>query len=221
MKHNFNASDIPANESKTYQNTTKVYQFDKTPFGHLLKPFLRPPWLKSIFLLCLCHPPCYRPAVCQGAKGPGFFSLCLPADLPCPSTLTWRSLTLGLRWLLSPAHLDGCCRTAPIPLGPRPCPLAATAPPPRLPQGAGPPACTPTPWPVTNMSESIQPRGRSLEISLSCISDRGHPGRIPEDCKAISKGSEILSERWRFGLATQTFLLLPRARRAGKGLCLQ
>lgn len=138
MKHNFNASDIPANESKTYQNTTKVYQFDKTPFGHLLKPFLRPPWLKSIFLLCLCHPPCYRPAVCQGAKGPGFFSLCLPADLPCPSTLTWRSLTLGLRWLLSPAHLDGCCRTAPIPLGTRPCPLAATAPPPPPSPGSRP-----------------------------------------------------------------------------------
>lgn len=69
MKHNFNASNIPTNQSKAYQNTTNVYQFDKTVFGLFVKPFLLPPWLKSSLFIVFVSPTLPQ-ACCQRAKGP-------------------------------------------------------------------------------------------------------------------------------------------------------
>lgn len=160
MKPNFNASDIPANESKTYQNTTEVYQFDKTPLGHLLKPFLRPPWLKSSLVVVFVSPTLLQACCLSGAEGP----------LGSSASACLRTCLVPAR---SPGHLwplanGGCC---PLPTsmgaagqhpsrwgrGPvRWLPLPA----PRLPQGAAPAAAPPRlcPWP-TRLNQSGQEAG--------------------------------------------------------------
>lgn len=69
MKHNFSASNIPTIPSKAYQNTTKVYQFDKMAFHLFLKSFLVPPCLNSrVFIVSVS--PMLPQTCCQDAKGP-------------------------------------------------------------------------------------------------------------------------------------------------------
>lgn len=110
MKHNFSASNIPTIPSKAYQNTTKVYQFDKMAFHLFLKSFLVPPCLNSrVFIVSVS--PMLPQTCCQGAKGPlgSSASACswtclIPTHSPAISSL-------------HPSHLDGGCGTAPYPQG--------------------------------------------------------------------------------------------------------
>lgn len=157
MKHNFNACNIPTNQSKAYQNTTKVYQFDKTPFGLLLKTFLRPSWLKSSLVVVFVSPALPQ-ACCQGAKG----SLGSSASARLWTYLILARLPSDLRPM---AEICYC----PLPTsmgtagqhssrwGHAPAPLPSTGSPhPGLSPGSSPSRCAPMPLPMTNMSESSQ-----------------------------------------------------------------
>lgn len=211
MKHNFSASNIPTILSKAYQNTTKVYQFDKMAFHLFLKSFLLPPCLNSrVFIVSVS--PTLPQTCCQGAKGPLGSSA---------SACSWTCLIPTH----SPSHLQ------PSSFPPWWGLWDST-----LPQGHSPHhrlSLTSSPFPseqplslhldafVHDSHVWIQSRGMFLEISIFCLSDHYYPLKIPENCNAISELSEILPNISVLVFWLKTFLLCPRARGAGQRLCLQ
>lgn len=76
---------------KTYKNTTKLYSFDKMPFG-LLKAFLRPPLVKQQCSYCVCVTPVAvgRLQTCKGPSGSSalFWHAHLAISNPWPAVVT-------------------------------------------------------------------------------------------------------------------------------------